>query len=509
MLLTNTIYFPDWYWIVKDTTPGTNVFSTATSPPQYVANNNASFLSWLARDVTGAASGNGTNMPIISAANNGGGKTRLTLKDTSQLTTGQRFWFGATNGVQQITVISGTTIDLLGLNFSLWVSTPSMLGATIIDTQANLAVLLNRSSFTSSNAGSAVFTSAVNITLANQMALFITVNMTAGGKKVILPPMNASNSIAVGTPFVIYNNLNIANFQFDVVAQDGTTLIATINPGDTVEIINQDNSTANGTLQAFITRIQQDKAGVKGLRANSTGANTSSISWDMATIQDISGVTTGISAGGSIVNDISVAGPAANGRDQAGAFAANSSVHFYLIWGVTAGVATLASNISPQLGGFVPSMPTGYTNWAYLYSVVLNGAGQLPIVNARDDRVAYQARQLIVNAGAAVAETAVSVATLVPAVASEFDIFVDSWGVTADAGGIASSLLHLGYITAQDTHVPQMLLTGGALDAVRQAVGDITMPNPSQSFHYHQQVLNGTAPATTISVPSYRVPNNG
>lgn len=492
----------DWYWGVKDTNFTTKVYSTASRA--YVNNNVAAFTTWLSRGNFGYV------LPIISASNNAGA-IKLQLPYTTDLATGQTWAVAGTgtaaDGNWVITVNDGTHVTLQGSTFVATL-TGVFRGMSIIDTNANLVGHVGNTAIVSNLAGAATSSSAANVTLTNPMVQFATILITAGGKKVILPPMNDVHSIGVGMPFVIWNKQDITGFQFDVVAQDGTTLIATLNPGDRVECVLQDNSTANGTIQAFVTRLANDVSMVRGLTGAFTSAVTTGIGFDAATVQDIWAVTTGISAS-SFTVDISVAGPTANGRDQGAAFGAGATVHFYVIWGVVSGVAGLASGVAPNAGGLIPSMPTGYTNWAYMFSVVLTGAAQLPVFTVRGDRVSYQARQLAVNAGAAVAETAVSVAALVPAVAVEFDIAVDSWGVTSDAGGIASSLLHLGYIATVDTHLVQGLLTGGALDGTRWGFGDITFPNNSQSFHYHQQVLNGTAPSTTISLRNYRCPNGG
>ena len=68
---------------------------------------------------------------------------------------------------------------------------------------------------------------------------------------------------------------------------------------------------------------------------------------------------------GVITNDVTTAGSAANGRDQAGAFTATSWIHFYLIWNGTT-LATLSSATAPPTG---PTLPSGYTHWAYCGAV--------------------------------------------------------------------------------------------------------------------------------------------
>jgi hypothetical protein len=72
--------------------------------------------------------------------------------------------------------------------------------------------------------------------------------------------------------------------------------------------------------------------------------------------------------------NISTAGPAANGRDQAGAFSSSSFIHLYYISDGTS-LDGIASATAPSAGG--PTLPTGYTHWAYVGTVRLDGSGNI------------------------------------------------------------------------------------------------------------------------------------
>src|SRR5919204_3084614 len=171
----------NWYWIVNDSNPATKVYSTASGA--YVNNNAAAFLAWLADPNFGAASGLGSGIAITAAANNGSGKTRLTVSTTANVANGQYFYFGA-NGAQQITVIDGTHIDLTGLAFGSYVATAAMQGATIIDTDANLRKHLNTVALRSNAAGANSQTGlSADLTLTNPMALWQTIAFSVSGKK--------------------------------------------------------------------------------------------------------------------------------------------------------------------------------------------------------------------------------------------------------------------------------------------------------------------------------------
>jgi hypothetical protein len=73
----------------------------------------------------------------------------------------------------------------------------------------------------------------------------------------------------------------------------------------------------------------------------------------------------------SVVLDCATAGPAIQGRDQAGAFAANTMVAIYLIGGAGNPVATIASTVFPTFGS--PALPGTYTKFRWLGSLSITG----------------------------------------------------------------------------------------------------------------------------------------
>lgn len=68
--------------------------------------------------------------------------------------------------------------------------------------------------------------------------------------------------------------------------------------------------------------------------------------------------------------NIGTAGPVAGGRDQAAAFANGSDVHVYFIYNPTTDTVALTASLSAS----APTLPAGYTYWAYATSVQLSGA---------------------------------------------------------------------------------------------------------------------------------------
>jgi hypothetical protein len=390
-----------------------------------------------------------------------------------------------------------------------------MQSATIIDTDANLRKHLNTVALRSNTAGANTVSGAVvDVTLTNPMALYQSISFAIPGKKVILPPMNAPNSVPIGVPFVIVNDPS-STAAFDLYYSDGFTIAqAGMTPGDAVSFTMTSNATANGTFLNGGPQVANifGQAGVGSLRhaAASTVSSTRMAMLAREVIaHDVLGTTVRYTLTGAINCDISAAGPAVNGRDQAGTFAASSTVHLYYIFGVGHASGAIASLVSPDVMnvGVMPALPSGYTLVAYSHSVVLDGSGNLPDISMVGDRILYNTRQVALNAGAATVDTAVSVSALVPVIAYDFNLMIESWGVTADGTGAAISVLHLGAASGVDT---QQLVTDfavGPTTATRIPAGEITFPNNGQQFFYHHQVLNGSAPAMTATLRSYRVPN--
>jgi hypothetical protein len=149
----------DWYWIVDDTNPTTQVYSSAGNA--FVANNAAAYLTWLTDGDAAVPDAYGSMSRITAMADNGAGKVRLTLENAALFQTGQRFHFKGldgtplANGNQQIIKINSTTIDITAVSFVAGTlgSAPWMVGPTIIDTALHLADVLNIALFGTGTGG--------------------------------------------------------------------------------------------------------------------------------------------------------------------------------------------------------------------------------------------------------------------------------------------------------------------------------------------------------------------
>jgi hypothetical protein len=192
---------------------------------------------------------------------------------------------------------------------------------------------------------------------------------------------------------------------------------------------------------------------------------------------------------GTITNNTGLAGSAANGRDQAGVFGANSWVHFYWIWNT---LATLSSASAPPTG---PTLPSGYTHWSYAGAVRMNATSQLVKTFIHGSR-AYIARVEVFNGSPpAGVEQPVIVSSLVPPNAVGIDLsWAGSFPATVNTG------LTFRFLTGID-HVEFRNVSATA----ERFAGPVNLPNVNQQFIFMKDSSN----PTIIDVAGYTLPNGG
>lgn len=213
------------------------------------------------------------------------------------------------------------------------------------------------------------------------------------------------------------------------------------------------------------------------------------------------GYVTRVNPGAALTNNISTAGPAANGRDQAGAFTADTFVHFYWQWNGTT-LATTSSATAPPTG---PTLTTGYTHWAYAGAVYFTG-GALRRVYVRGSWVSHAVMQNAINGATATVETAVSVSTIVPSNALNYKMS-GRLSATATAGGSINIDIDLRVLSGSQFARPFSNHSTGASFIHILSVGEYTLPNVSQQFYYLATSVTGTFGGLTLDVTEYQVPN--
>lgn len=298
--------------------------------------------------------------------------------------------------------------------------------------------------------------------------------------------------------------LNLNSLGAKNITKNGTVALA---PGDLIggkvyEVIY--DGTQFQLLTVSATAAATEDSSVKRLvAANNSGTPNSQMDLAAQSVT-LKGTATTPSVTrfsvGAITNNILTAGPAANGRDQAGAFAATSEVHFYFIWNGTA-LATISSLVAPPTG---PTLPTGYTHWAYAMSVKLTGTN-LPQVRAFGRRVSYVTVQSI---GTPNGTTSFTYSTFVPTVAESFS-WTGALNLTADGGGNAYASLGIDSGISNQRVIEVGLSGLGAGGVTGPFYARWTdMPNmPAQVFSVVIAVAAGGGQGTVQFVVDYTVPN--
>lgn len=304
--------------------------------------------------------------------------------------------------------------------------------------------------------------------------------------------------IPAGTNTTSTVTLNINGIGAKSVTKNGATALA---PGDLVAGVLYEVG-YDGTQMQLKTMPQTAVAtgeycvrGLVGANNATTPNSKMDFSADAVTLKSANGTPSITRFGtGSITNDTGLAGPAANGRDQAGAFSASTWIHFYYIWNGTT-LATLSSTVAPATG---PTMPTGYTHWAYVGAAFLNGSSQFFQMKFRGANAAYNAAQTALAGGTATVETAVALSTMIPPNAGMVRLRIQ---YTDPTGAAVSHVARIRHTSTFDYFWFELFSNASARDT-----SELTMPNVGQNMYY---VLPVNTTSMDIYVIGYSMPNGG
>lgn len=214
---------------------------------------------------------------------------------------------------------------------------------------------------------------------------------------------------------------------------------------------------------------------------------------------------------GTLTNNVLTAGPAANGRDQAGAFGANSWLHFYLIAKVDgSGLATLSSTVAPPTG---PALPSTYTHWAYCGAVRFDASSHLIAMRLGGAMAFYDITDFggggvnrLVNNGTALTMTALDASALIPP-NSRTGLFT-FWMAASTASASPFGLLVRPTGAAQaGNYVSYVTAPGGSV----YAASAITRQYPVSSAQSIDYMIDtaGSGQGAIIDVVGYKMPNGG
>jgi hypothetical protein len=286
-------------------------------------------------------------------------------------------------------------------------------------------------------------------------------------------------------------------------------------PTDTVAHMFWADTTANLQKQrnaansAWITigSLLEPNAGVGMSRGNDSknNATTPNTQWDLnadaIVLKD--GNNMSVAKNPAVITcNISTAGPAANGRDQSGAFVANSFVHFFWIWNGT----TLASLASASLS---PTLPTGYTHSLYAGTVPLDGSGNLRKMRHKGRFAFYEQQQNILSGGPSQSEAAINTATFVPSNALDVILLIDAQAASTGTGA-AQALYNIRLITGIDYFAGILQWHSSGTGGLAINRHQLTIPNLAQSFRYiWSGLFSAQNPSLTAYVNGYTMPNGG
>jgi len=258
-----------------------------------------------------------------------------------------------------------------------------------------------------------------------------------------------------------------------------------------------DNSTAIATT-AHVKSAVRDVYAVRGL-SGLTSATQFTVTFIEAVLHQTGAGSLLVTNGSLTVTQGAAAG--ANGPDAA---LSNGDVHLYAIYNpTTSTLAGICSNAGPNAG---PTLPSGYTHWAYL-TTVKRTSGNLEYVHIRGNRCFYAGQKNIgatLNAGNGVWGS-VSTAAYVPAIALTVTV---SGNVSCVASGGAGAIwwyLGVGDSAAMYEYPLSAAFAG---ENPVQAI-QCMLPNRAQSVWHAYTVYSGSFSANDLDlyVVGYEVPN--
>jgi hypothetical protein len=247
---------------------------------------------------------------------------------------------------------------------------------------------------------------------------------------------------------------------------------------------------------------------VRGLKGNVNAATPLTkfdLSSDFAVLMDANWGTIVDTNSGGLTVDLGLAGSIAGGRDQAAAFPANSWLQIYrIIKADGTGRALIAS-----LSAIAPTLPAGYTNWAYATTIKWNASSNIVPATVRGCEVTFDVDTAgvtrVLNNGVATAMTAVACSAFVPANALRallsFTLTVSHNAIS----GFTANVGMAGSVSAGQT-VARALVA-----AANQSASDVNWASyplgASQQIDYALNLVPSTSGGLSIDVLGYIIPN--
>jgi len=217
----------------------------------------------------------------------------------------------------------------------------------------------------------------------------------------------------------------------------------------------------------------------------------------------------------SFTIDIAVQG--ANGRDQAAALG-DVGIHFYTIAGSAVATAGIASQTPPSSGG--PTLPAGYTHWAYV-TTVRKDSGLICLAHFEGSKVQFDPQVIMLSGGnvsnaAAAPLTPISFGQFVPLIGTNILLEAEATLALLNAGGgaVAAELMlgpSAGGFVSRRIRVDVPDIPGAATPYVNTNSASPTIPNINVTYYYawHPLVNGGNIHSYSANIwaAGYEVPN--
>ena len=281
-----------------------------------------------------------------------------------------------------------------------------------------------------------------------------------------------------------------------VFQTNGTTTALTINSAQVATFAN--------TVVAPNSNIPRVFGQTGG---NNSGAPTTKYDFAASGVILVDSNRTSVARGstGTVTNDTGLSGSAANGRDQAGAFSNSSWIHFYWIWNGTT-LATISSATAPPTG---PTLPTGYTHWAYICTIYKNSGGSLLTTKLGGSYVIYPTYATITTSsttsGSEVDWTS-TFTTLVPTIATSFSTQL-ACSFVPNNGNQCTIVIYPRIVSGSNAGRVVGLLAGPAVGYVGLGGECANLVNTGNFYTYTLPSNNYAAATTEVYITNYTVPN--
>lgn len=289
-----------------------------------------------------------------------------------------------------------------------------------------------------------------------------------------------------------------ANGRYDVVLEkDGYSFV----DEDTADILLDDPVAPSPGDAVGLYAVR----GLIGFNNTSTPLTKYDLSAKQVQLWNPSDDTVIVRSDVSCTIDITLAGPIANGRDQAGVFSGSSWIHLYFIDNGAASVGIASAN-APTTG---TDLPGGYTSWAYAGAQRLNGSTNFILNRTVGATTYYRLKPQVLGSGTATSETAVDVSAAVPPNALRYAISA-RYSVTYDALTDEAFNLTFAYVTGDDTEDINFVAQGlGEAHTFSDSCPFIEFPNVNQNFYYFWTLPGGGSPTSDLDVfvGSYTIAN--